>query len=181
MGMLAVLSGGQMMSKSNPNDKKDAVRAMDGNLKDQNSDSTSTQYTQAVPKKQHNAFKIIKGKGVVLTQSIKNKLKQQFECRYSDSYKAFIGPIGKKSEVQAFLSKSTLKVELIDIFADFSKSQKIEGLQTRLGILDEEIYTLFREFIVQAYQHDPKRSYHDFKVEPNPLIPLNQTTTFDFV
>ncbi len=159
------------MSKSNPTEKKDAVRAVDGNLINQNPDSIDTKYIQDSPKKQHNAFKIVKGKGVIFTQSVKNTLKQEFGCRFSDCYRLFIGPIAKKGEVQSFLDKSGIEVKLIDIFADLEKGQKVDGLQTRLSILDEEIYTLFKEFIVQAHHYDHTRPYHDFEVEPSPYEP----------
>lgn len=168
------------MSKSNPTEKKDAVRAMDGNLINQNPDSIDTKYIQDSPKKQHNAFKIVKGKGVIFTQSVKNTLKQQFECRFNDCYRLFIGPIAKKGEVQSFLDKSGIEVKLIDIFADLEKGQKIEGLQTRLSILDEEIHALFKEFIVQAHHYDRTRSYQDFEVEPSPHEPAKPNDDLRF-
>jgi hypothetical protein len=168
------------MSKSNPTDKKDVVRAMDGNLINQNPDSIDTKYIQDNPKKQYNAFKIVKEKGVIFTQSVKNTLKQQFGCRFSDCYRLFVGPIAKKGEVQSFLDKSGIEVKLIDIFADLEKGQKIDGLQTRLSILDEEIHTLFKEFIVQAHHYDRTRSYQDFEVEPIPHEPAKANDDFRF-
>ncbi|WP_050784552.1 AAA family ATPase [Parachlamydia acanthamoebae] len=168
------------MPKSNPIDKKDAVRAMDGNLINQNPDSIDTKYIQDSPKIQPNAFKIVKGKGVIFTQSVKNTIKQQFGCRFSDCYKLFIGPIARKAEVQSFLDKSGIEVKLIDIFANLEKGQKIEGLQTRLSILDEEIHTLFNEFIVQAHHYDRTRAYQDFEVEPSPHEPAKPNDDLRF-
>lgn len=156
------------MLVSQPPEKKDAVRAMDGNLKDQETNSINTNSISDCPKKQHNAFKIMTAKGVVLTQSAKNTLKQLHECRFSDCYKAFIGPIARKSEVQAFLNKLAIDAELIDIFADLEKSQKVNGLETCLSILDQEIHKSFEAFITQAHQYDPKRLYHDFEEKPLP-------------
>ena len=141
---------------------------MDGNLTDQKTDATNTNSTLDCPKRQHNAFKIMTEKGVVLSQSTKKTLKQLYECRFSDCYRAFIGPIAKKNEVQAFLNKYGIEAELIEILADLEKSRKIDGLETRLSILDQEIHKTFKEFITQAHQDDSKRLYHDFEEEPLP-------------
>lgn len=156
------------MSKSKPLEKKDAVRAMDGNLADQKTDLVSTDYTLEAFKTQYNAFKIVIAKGVVFTKSIKDTLKQEHGCRFSDCYEAFISPIAKKNEVQAFLSKFGIKAKLVDVFADLEKNRKIDGLEARLSILDREIHTLFNEFITRTHEYDPRRSYHDFEVEPPP-------------
>lgn len=156
------------MSKSKPSEKKDAVRAMDDILIDQKSDPNNVKSIEERPKIQHNAFKIKTAKGVVLTKSAKSTLKDLHECRFNDCYKAFIGPITKKNEVQDFLKKLAIEAELIDVFADFGKSKKIEGLQTRLSIIEQEIYESFKKFVIQAHQYDSKRSYHDFEVEPLP-------------
>lgn len=122
----------------------------------------------------------MKGKGVIFTQSVKNTLKQQCGCRFSDCYRLFIGPIAKKGEVQSFLDKSGIEVKLIDIFADLEKGQKIEGLQTRLSILDEETHALFKEFIIQSHQYDRTRPYQDFEVEPSPHDPAKPNDDLRF-
>jgi AAA domain len=153
---------------SQPPEKKDAVRAMDSNLTDQKTDIITKNSIPDRPKTQHNAFKIVAAKGVVLTQSAKNTLKQLHGCRFNDCYRTFIGPIAKKDKVQIFLNKLAIEAELIDVFADFGKNKKVAGLETRLSILDQEIYTSFKEFIIQAHQYDSKRLYHDFELEPLP-------------
>src|ERR1700733_8887620 len=102
-----------MMSKSKPSEKKDAVRAMDDILIDQKADPNNVKSIEDSPKIQHNAFKIRTAKGVVLSQSVKNTLKQLHECRFSDCYRAFIAPIAKKREVQEFLNKLMIEAELI--------------------------------------------------------------------
>lgn len=159
------------MSKSKPSEKKDAVRTMDGILIDQKAEPNNVKSIEDHPKIQHNAFKIITARGVVLTKSIKSTLKQLHECRFSDCYRAFIGPIVKKSEVQVFLNKFAIEAELIDVFADLEKSRKIDGLETRLSILDQEIYKTFNDFVIKTHQYDPQRPYHDFEVEPLPYDP----------
>lgn len=168
MGTTISFKERQLMLEQHDISKKDAVRAMDGNLKDQKTDATNTNSTLECPKTQHNAFKIMTAKGVVLTRSTINTLKQLYECRFNDCYRAFIGPIAKKNEVLDFLSKFAIEADLIEIFADLEKSQKINGMETRLSILDQEIHKLFKEFITQAHQYDSKRPYHDFEVEPLP-------------
>lgn len=140
-----------MISESQPLEKKDAVLAMDGILTDQKTDIINENSIPDHPKTQYNAFRIVTAKGVVFTQSAKNTLKQIHGCRFNDCYRAFIGPITKKDEIRIFLNKLAIEAELVDIFADFGKSKKIDGLETRLSILQQEIHTSFKEFIIQAH------------------------------
>lgn len=143
---------------SQPPEKKDAVPTLDGILTDQETTSINKNSTPKHTKIQHNAFKILNAKGVVFTHSLKNALKQLHECRFNDCYRAFICPIEKKDEVQSFLSKCRVEAELVDIFSDLEKSPKVEGLEMRLSIIDQEIHKSFNELITQAHQYDPTRS-----------------------
>jgi len=152
------------MPISHPQEKKDAVRPMDG--KDQKTNSTKEESILNSTKTQYNAFKIVKAKGVIFTQSTKNALKQIFGCRFNYCYDAYVGPIAKKNDVQEFLNQLKIDATLSDVCFDFEKNQKIDGLETRLNIIEQNIQKLFEEFIVLAERYDPTRSYHDFQTEP---------------
>lgn len=134
-------------------------------------DTTSTINNQAQTVKElskKNAFKIIFGKGVKLTTSVKKELNDTIGCRFdSVIHKSYVCPLETRNTVTAFLNESKIEASYVDVFdINKEKGKKIISLENRIEILQKKTHEEDMRLLSEIAQYDSKRSAYDFEEPP---------------
>jgi KaiC/GvpD/RAD55 family RecA-like ATPase len=115
---------------------------------------------------QKNAFKIALGKGMLLTDSVKNTIKEM-GCVYSDLYRAYVCPMDKRLSVAKVFEDWGIKTEFPEIIdPDIHEPQSLRGLKTRLSILEKEAFEEDRCLLMEIEAYDKNLSIFDFEEPP---------------
>lgn len=154
------------------------LKNLTSNIKDidMNNNNLKTEDNQGAKEEirlEKNAFKIkSKSKSKLkFTPSIKKELKDVIGCQYVDILSAYVCPLGSKTEVSNLLEKNKINADLVEFHNPLpKKSKKINGMETRLHILEKEVHQEDMELLVEAHKMKDEegrhKSIHDFKEPP---------------
>ncbi|ADI39324.1 phage/plasmid primase (plasmid) [Waddlia chondrophila WSU 86-1044] len=154
------------------------LKNLTSNIKDidMNNNNLKTEDNQEAKEEislEKNAFKIkSKGKSKLkFTPSIKKELKDVIGCQYVDILSAYVCPLGSKTEVSNLLEKNKINADLVEFHNPLpKKSKKINGMETRLHILEKEVHKEDMELLVEAHKMKDEEGRHksiqDFKDPP---------------
>ncbi len=117
-----------------------------------------------------NAFKIKFKKGTKLTSSIKKNLNTK-GCQFSSLFSAYVCPIEIKGDIELLFEKNKVKADLDEIYNPIpKKTRKINGMESRLYILETEAHEEDMRLVVEANQMKNKdgeaRSIYEFEEPP---------------
>lgn len=133
-------------------------------------DTTSTINNQAQTIKEvskNTAFKIIFGRGVKLTTSVKKALNDTIGCHFDSFHRAYVCPIETRNTVNDFLNESKIEASFVDVFdINKGKDRKIIGLENRIEILQKKTHEEDMRLLSEIAQYDSKRSVYDFEAPP---------------
>lgn len=147
-------------------------------------DSQLPEVNEKISKKQ--AFKIKPHKGVKLTESIKNELKNKNGCRLdSQIHNAYVCPIGAKKDIEKLFNDNKIKADLIDIVDLFpNKNKKINSLENQIEYLQKKVIKDENLLLVDVHKYDKQRSVSDFEelpvIENLPEDELEERKNFRF-
>lgn len=114
-----------------------------------------------------NAFKIIFGKGVKLTNSARKALNDTIGCYFDSFYRAYVCPMEKRNTVVDFFNESKIEAKFVDVL-DINKGRdrKIIKLENRIEILQKKNHEEDMRLLSEIAQYDSKRSAYDFEETP---------------
>jgi putative DNA primase/helicase len=133
-------------------------------------DTTSTINNQSQTIKEiskKTAFKIIFGRGVKLTTSVKKALNDTIGCHFDSFHRAYVCPIETRNSVTDFLNESKIEASFVDVLdINKGKDRKIIGLENRIEILQKKTHEEDMRLLSEIAQYDSKRSVYDFEEPP---------------